>query len=216
MGRLLREYRPKVRIPNWAPPQPRPPRKRPVILLLVIGWLVAVTLAHGLTKGWLALPARLRAALPAAAATATDAQQVAREQSELAPAVVPPESTLQFEAVLDAPQDTAPLPGCREARDALVATADAGDELPADLARSAWGSLANPGRWAKDCRGPKATRVRLCLVVRAGRLLGVTLRAELGGIELERCVERALRQLSFPPETVARTVQTVLELPARE
>jgi hypothetical protein len=97
---------------------------------------------------------------------------------------------------------------CEEARDANVEEVGIGERGPADLTAADLGKVLNHGAYLHDCGVPTETHVSICVAVKAGAVLGVTVSTSPASEEQERCVAKAVRALSFPSHPKLDVVRT--------
>lgn len=79
---------------------------------------------------------------------------------------------------------------------------------PPDLSREDYARVLDRGSYLAGCGVPDHTSVDVCVAVRGGRALGVTVRTSPPSAAAERCIARAVRALAFPVHPrldVART-----------
>jgi hypothetical protein len=69
---------------------------------------------------------------------------------------------------------------------------------PADLTAADLGAVLNAGTYLDPCDVAPATQVQICVAVRNGGAIGVTVTLDPPDAALEVCVARQVRELSFP------------------
>jgi hypothetical protein len=67
-----------------------------------------------------------------------------------------------------------------------------------DVTEAQYASILEHGRWFEHCGVPAACRLEVCVAVRAGRAVGVTVHSTPWRADVERCVAAAARGLTFP------------------
>jgi hypothetical protein len=88
---------------------------------------------------------------------------------------------------------------CEEARDRSVQEIDIGGTSSPDLTAGDLGAVLNNGTYMTPCDVPSASRVQICVAVKAGQAVGVTVALAPSNPDVELCVARQVRSLSFPP-----------------
>jgi hypothetical protein len=73
-----------------------------------------------------------------------------------------------------------------------------GPRGPADVTREAYASVLQNGSYLGGCSVPDRTVLELCVAVKGGRAVGVTVTSAPASAELTACVRRAVSQLAFP------------------
>jgi hypothetical protein len=88
---------------------------------------------------------------------------------------------------------------CEQARDAhpdeLSIGAKGGQS---DLRASDFAAVLNNGAYLEPCAVPSSSKLRICAAVQNGRAIGVTVAAEPAASEIEICIAKAVRTLTFP------------------
>jgi hypothetical protein len=67
-----------------------------------------------------------------------------------------------------------------------------------DITEAQYASILEHGRWFEHCGVPAACRLEVCVAVREGRAVGVTVHSTPWRADIERCVAAAARGLTFP------------------
>jgi hypothetical protein len=67
-----------------------------------------------------------------------------------------------------------------------------------DITEAQYASILEHGRWFEHCGVPAACRLEVCVAVRGGRPVGVTVHSTPWRADIERCVAAAARGLTFP------------------
>jgi hypothetical protein len=67
-----------------------------------------------------------------------------------------------------------------------------------DVTEAQYASILEHGRWFEHCGVPAACRLEVCVAVRQGQAVGVTVHATPWRADVERCVAAAARALTFP------------------
>jgi hypothetical protein len=67
-----------------------------------------------------------------------------------------------------------------------------------DVTEAQYASILEHGRWFEHCAVPAACRLEVCVAVRQGRAVGVTVHSTPWRADVERCVAAAARGLTFP------------------
>jgi len=73
-----------------------------------------------------------------------------------------------------------------------------GGRSPPDITQAQYAAILEHGRWFERCGVPAACRLEVCVAVREGRAVGVTVHASPWRADIERCVAAAARGLTFP------------------
>jgi hypothetical protein len=215
---LSSESKARLRAVSEDPPEPRIARRHSWLWWALLAWIAAIALGHGIAFGWLRLPALAtrRTVEPhivtATRSTADVGQQQIQEHWPIDHAEAPePTAEVATKAALAAPALT--LPSCESVIDPDLAGQDTAEPLPVDLSRSPVGALLDSPHWIRPCRGPKATRVSLCLAVKEGRILGATATAMPRDAKLERCIVQAAMAVTLAAEASLRKVRLTIDLP---
>jgi eukaryotic-like serine/threonine-protein kinase len=88
---------------------------------------------------------------------------------------------------------------CEDARDRNVEEIDMQGGSSPDLSAGDLGSVLNNGAYMTPCDVPGTSRVQICVAVRAGQAVGVTVALAPSNPDVELCVAKQVRGLSFPP-----------------
>lgn len=86
---------------------------------------------------------------------------------------------------------------CEEAQaeNVEVTSLQGGD--PPDLSASAFASTLNAGTYLEPCGVPNSSKVNICVAVRNGQPLGVTVALDPADPEIEVCVAKQVRAMTF-------------------
>lgn len=211
---VILNTKPRLKMISGELPEPRTTRSRSWLPYAIVLWILAVVVGHGILYQWLPLMSRHAGLTPDSgmlAASGPEPRAVARATSSepgAAPRVMMP-------SVERAPApDPSKLPSCESIRLDPQASLDQGLPLPVDLSRTPLGNLLDYPRWTTSCRGPRATRVHLCLAVKNGVILGATARADPRDAGIERCIVRAVSTVPLVSEDLLRKVQLDVDVPA--
>jgi hypothetical protein len=89
--------------------------------------------------------------------------------------------------------------GCEAAARAYTEELDLrGGRPPPDITQPQYAAILEQGRWFAHCRVPATCQLEVCVAVREGRAVGVTVHATPWRADIERCVAAAARGLTFP------------------
>jgi hypothetical protein len=214
---VILNTKPRARLPSGELPEVKTARSRSWLPYSIALWVVAVVVGHGILYEWLPFLSHRTGATPDVSATSSSdpgSSLAARAQrpAETAPLVPTAASTSPPER--SSAVDTSKLPSCESVKVESQEPTEQGSVLPVDLSRTPLGNLLDYRSWTKRCRGPKATRVHLCLAVKNGNVLGATARAEPSDSAVERCIVRAALLVSLEPEDFVRKVQLDIDVPA--
>jgi hypothetical protein len=92
-----------------------------------------------------------------------------------------------------------PNASCSQARNAYSeGWKIAGGYGPADLTAGELSGVLSRGAYLDDCEVPETIEVGICAAVQSGRALGVTVTTSPRAPQLERCIDRQIRALTFP------------------
>ncbi len=205
--------KPRIRLPSGDIPEPKMARSRSWLPVAIVAWVVAVVIAHGMIHGWLPglddgsrEPKGSRDSTAAPAALGTGAASASLSESvEAAPPSALPSA---------APRDPDQLPDCEMAvRNSQVSESEVDESLPLDLSRSPFGVLLDSGPWAKPCRTSHAMRVHLCVTVKDGELLGLSVTSDSSDSSVSKCIAHAIARLALTPEATLRKVHLTIDLP---
>lgn len=97
---------------------------------------------------------------------------------------------------------------CEEARDQNVEQIAIGEASGPDLTAKDLGAVLNDGKFLEACDVPNDVKVSVCAAVKAGMVMGVTVAMLPPNPELETCVAKAVRALSFPSHPKMDIVKT--------
>jgi hypothetical protein len=87
---------------------------------------------------------------------------------------------------------------CEEAREHYVEEIDMQHGGGPDLTANDLGSVLNAGAYLSPCDVPATSQVRICAAVKDGVAVGVTVGLTPSNPEIELCVAKQVRGLSFP------------------
>jgi hypothetical protein len=87
---------------------------------------------------------------------------------------------------------------CEEAREHYVEEIDMQRGGGPDLTANDLGSVLNAGAYLSPCDVPATSQVRICVAVKDGVAVGVTVGLTPTNPEIELCVAKQVRALSFP------------------
>lgn len=88
---------------------------------------------------------------------------------------------------------------CEQARDAYVEEVNVGSKGgQADLVASDFAAVLNNGAYLDPCSVPTSSKLRICAAVQNGHAVGVTVASEPAAPELEVCIAKEVRKLTFP------------------
>jgi hypothetical protein len=87
---------------------------------------------------------------------------------------------------------------CEEAREHYVDEIDMQRGGGPDLTANDLGSVLNAGAYLSPCDVPATSQVRICVAVKDGVAVGVTVGLTPSNPEIELCVAKQVRGLSFP------------------
>lgn len=99
---------------------------------------------------------------------------------------------------------------CRQARAAYVESWElASDAMDPDLSRGQFGMILTRDHYFDHCGVPARYEVSICAAVQHGRVLGATVATKPRAPWLERCIDRGVRELSFPEHRRMDVTETV-------
>mgnify|MGYP006969465198 CR=1 FL=1 len=78
-----------------------------------------------------------------------------------------------------------------------------------DLTNGQFGTVLGRGHYFDGCRVPRTVEVRICAAVQDGEVKGATVSTSPRAPQLERCIDRGVRALSFPAHPRMDVTQTV-------
>jgi len=105
--------------------------------------------------------------------------------------------------------------GCEEAKAAYVKECRDNpracpDSDAAQLAGTvSHGTVLNGGTYVTACGTPETIAVSLCVAIRNGRAVGVTVKTTPGDERIASCIGRAVQGMSFPPSPRLDVASTV-------
>jgi hypothetical protein len=208
----------RLRLPSGDLPEPKAVHSRSWLPYALVVWLLVVAAGHGVLYGW--LPRLIGTAPPLTSAppnspmpAAGDFAQPIAPLQDLAPTVASTTATSPTRAIQPTSVDPDKLPACEAVAEAQ-SSGEYVDPLPVDLARSPFGSLLDTRLWTKPCRGAHPVRVHLCVVVKAGELLGATAATDPSDASTERCIIRAASRLKLESNSALRKVHLTIDLPS--
>jgi hypothetical protein len=97
---------------------------------------------------------------------------------------------------------------CEQARDENVEEVAIGSAAAPDLSVKELGAVLNDGRFMDGCDVPNEAKVSVCAAVKNGQVLGVTIAMIPPNPELETCVAKQVRGLTFPSNPKLDIVRT--------
>jgi hypothetical protein len=100
-------------------------------------------------------------------------------------------------AIVNAPGSSDGLT-CEQAREQYVEEIGIGKDQPADLTASDYAGVLNQGTYLAPCEVPESSHAQVCVAVQNGSAVGVTVSLEPPDANMEVCVARQVRGLSFP------------------
>jgi hypothetical protein len=86
---------------------------------------------------------------------------------------------------------------CEQAQAENVEEMDLSGGGPADLTAKDYAAVLNNGAYLAPCEVPQDSKIQICVAVRAGAAVGVTVTLEPPSPELEVCVSKQVRALAF-------------------
>jgi hypothetical protein len=87
---------------------------------------------------------------------------------------------------------------CEQAREQYVEEIDMRAEGPADLTAADYAGVLNQGTYLASCDVPETSHARICVAVQNGSAVGVTVSVDPSEANLELCIARQVRALTFP------------------
>jgi len=87
---------------------------------------------------------------------------------------------------------------CEDARAGYVEEMNVGQTGQQDLRAGDFAAVLNQGTYLEPCALPSATQLRICAAVQNGHAVGVTVASAPPSSEIEICVAKQVRNLSFP------------------
>ncbi len=119
--------------------------------------------------------------------------------ARLPSAVQTPESDQPLERATRSWAEMTRSPSCEEAARAYTEEINlGGDRSPPDITQAAYAAILEHGRWFAHYGLPAACRLEVCVAVRQGRAVGVTVHTTPRRADIDRCVAAAARGLTFP------------------
>jgi hypothetical protein len=107
---------------------------------------------------------------------------------------------------------TGSLPSCDSAAATANQTIDIGSARGApDLTRDAFAGVLEHGAYLTQCSIPSRTALELCVAVRDGAVVGVTVTTEPRAPAINACVRRAVGKLRFPRSSQLDITRTRFE-----
>ena len=214
---VILNTKPRVRLPSGELPEGKTARSRSWLPYSIALWIVAVVVGHGILYEWLPFLVHHTGATADVVVAGTSTPEMkfvapVQRRPEPAALAIPAASTTPLER--SRAVDPSKLPSCESVRVESQEPTEPGSVLPVDLSRTPLGNLLDYRSWTKRCRGPKATRVHLCLAVKNGNVLGATARGEPSDAAVERCIIHAALLVSLEPEDFLRKVQLDIDVPA--
>lgn len=86
---------------------------------------------------------------------------------------------------------------CEEAQTENVEVANLQGGDPPDLTASAFASTLNAGTYLEPCGVPSSSKVDICVAVKNGQTVGVTVALDPADPEIEVCVAKQVRAMTF-------------------
>jgi hypothetical protein len=87
---------------------------------------------------------------------------------------------------------------CEQARAQYVEEIGIDQQAPADLTAADYAAVLNQGNYLASCEVPEASHADVCVAVQNGTAVGVTVSLDPPQANIEQCVSRQVRSLSFP------------------
>jgi eukaryotic-like serine/threonine-protein kinase len=87
---------------------------------------------------------------------------------------------------------------CEQARAGYVEEMTVGAASQQDLSADDFAAVLNQGAYLDPCTVPAASKLRICAAVQNGRAVGVTVATTPANADVEICVAKQVRNLSFP------------------
>jgi eukaryotic-like serine/threonine-protein kinase len=97
---------------------------------------------------------------------------------------------------------------CEDARDQNVEEVNIGKASGPDLSVKDLGAVLNDGKFLQTCDVPSDVKVSVCAAVKQGQVVGVTVAMLPPNPELETCVAKEIRGLTFPSNPKMDIVKT--------
>lgn len=210
------EYKPRPKMHSWVPPTPPKPQRSRFYLWGLLAWLLTIAAGYhwmsneseGDTSG------AARDDLPV---SSRSIEQLPRTESDVASSV---RQSIRKPATSPriAPQGSAPvtapvaseLPPCEAFLN--LASESKENRLPAHLGRSPLDLFIGENVWARPCRAKHRRNVRLCVAIRDGAILGLTIGISPQNLTLETCLREQIAKLVLQPESNLRIIRTTLSL----
>jgi eukaryotic-like serine/threonine-protein kinase len=87
---------------------------------------------------------------------------------------------------------------CEQARESYTEEVSIGARGQADLSADDFAAVLNRGSYLEPCAVPSSSKLRICAAVQNGQAVGVTVAAEPSAPDVEVCIAKEVRKLSFP------------------
>lgn len=125
-----------------------------------------------------------------------------------APSTVPPPRPVSAPASSAVQGGSSDGTTCEDARDQNVEEVTIGASSTPDLSAKDLGAVLNGGQYLETCQIPHDSKVSVCVAVRNGAAMGVTIALDPPDPDLEKCVAAEVRKLSFPSHPRMDVVRT--------
>ena len=87
---------------------------------------------------------------------------------------------------------------CEQARDAYTDEVSMSARGQNDLSADDFAAVLNSGTYLEPCALPSNSKLRICAAVQNGQAVGVTVAAEPTAPDIEVCIAKEVRKLTFP------------------
>ena len=87
---------------------------------------------------------------------------------------------------------------CEQARESYAEEVNVGARSQADLSADDFAAILNRGTYLEQCAVPSSSKLRICAAVQNGQAVGVTVAAEPSAPDVEVCIAKEVRKLTFP------------------
>ena len=87
---------------------------------------------------------------------------------------------------------------CEQARDSYVEEVNVAARGESDLHADDFAAVLNRGTYLEPCALPSTSKLRICAAVQNGQAVGVTVAADPAAPEVEVCIAKEVRKLTFP------------------
>jgi hypothetical protein len=150
----------------------------------------------------------LSEALPALHLSDSDPDRAVRRVAQRAESA-PAEASLRAPGGSDSPASATTFPSCEAAAASTHEQLMIGQSDPSpDLSREAIAAVLDSGVWIVRCDVPFSTTVELCVAIKEGKVVGVSVDSRPKNLQLDLCLKRRAFGLQFPYSTrldLART-----------